>query len=116
MEEQTRESKTDMTPVWSGVRGREGKGGNYSETGGESSVGLTTSTDRNSSCQLGNKPFSTVHSPDLVPVETLGAKFLLLNCINAVHQMKDNYLRNLFPILNILFYAHSCFYPHLSEV
>ena len=33
--------------------------------------------------QLGNKPFSTVHSPDLVPVETLGAKFLLLNCINA---------------------------------
>ena len=32
MEEQTRESKTDMTPVWSGVRGREGKGGNYSET------------------------------------------------------------------------------------
>ena len=83
MEEQNRESKTDMTPVWSGVRGREGKGGNYSETGGESSVGLTTSTDRNSSCQLGNKPFSTVHSTDLVPVETLGTKFLMLNCINA---------------------------------
>ena len=38
MEEQTRESKTDMTPVWSGVRGREGKGANYSKTGGESSV------------------------------------------------------------------------------
>ena len=35
MEEQTRESKKDMTPVWSGVTGREGKGGNYSETGGE---------------------------------------------------------------------------------
>ena len=84
MEEQTRESEADMTLVWSGVMGREGKGRNYSKTGAESSVGLTTSSDRNSSCQLGNKSFSTVYSPDLVPVETLGTKFLMLNCINAV--------------------------------
>ena len=91
MEEQTRESKTDMTPVWSGVRGREGKGGNYSETGGESSVGLTTSSDRNSSCQLGNKSFSTVYSPDLVPVETL---VLMLNCVNAEMLEKEKKERN----------------------